>query len=58
MIHKETISLARLADQSTTKELAKTLAGRAPEGDSETWTEQFAASGAKPGGKPPAAPNE
>ena len=45
---KQTIELARLSRKDSAKKLASELAGK---GGKKTWTQNFAASGAKPGAK-------
>ena len=51
MAQKHTIHLSGHAQSSSVKETAAQLAGKKPQGKEKTWTQTFAASGAKRGGK-------
>ena len=53
MTSKREIALTQLKEQSSVKANAKLLAGKKTAGNLVAWTEAFAASGAKPGGKNP-----
>ena len=59
MVSKDAIQLTRMSSATPVKEMARLLAGKTTEKNADTWTEAFAASGAKPGGKtvnPPGGP--
>jgi len=51
MAHKHTVQLPRESKSAAAKETAARLAGKKSAVNDKTWTQSFAASGAKVGGK-------
>jgi hypothetical protein len=51
MTQRKTIQLSPAAGKTAAKELAAALAGKKTTGKQPAWTQTFAASGGKPGGK-------
>ena len=53
MQKKPTLQPSQLAKDPAVKEIAAQLAGKKSQSKGQNWTQTFAASGGKPGGKAP-----